>query len=110
MRRREFLGKAASAFASAYLVQAEEKSFALGSKGGKKMGPLRVHPSNPRYFADGSGRVKVDLSGMKGSASARWFNPRDGRFGKVFRVDGGGWRELATPDEKDWVLHIYLRR
>ena len=61
------------------------------------------------YFPEG-GQVKVDLSGMKGSASARWFNPRDGRFGKVFRVDGGGWRELAAPDEKDWVLHIYSRR
>ena len=35
------------------------------------MGPLRVHPQNPRYFADGSGRV-VYLTG-----SHTWSNLQD---------------------------------
>jgi len=46
----------------------------------KAAGPLRVHPTNPRYFADGSGKV-VYLTG-----SHTWTNFQDGGWPRNVRL------------------------
>jgi len=59
----------------------------------KASGPLRVHPTNPRYFTDGSGRA-VYLTG-----SHHWNNLQDSeRLGKPLtkRFDYDGYLELLT--------------
>jgi hypothetical protein len=57
------------------------------------------------YLPNG-GNVTLDLTNMKGKLTARWFNPRDGKFSDVFKVEGGGQRDLAAPDGNDWVLYL----
>jgi len=47
----------------------------LLAQSGPATGPLRVHPTNPRYFADPAGRV-VYLAG-----SHAWYNLQDGETG-----------------------------
>ena len=57
------------------------------------------------YAIDG-GKVTLDLSGSKGSFKCRWFNPRDGKFGKAFEVGGGKTVQFSAPDGNDWALHL----
>lgn len=45
------------------------------------------------YLPDG-GNVALDLSGLSGSLTARWFNPCDGKFEDTFKVEGGDKREF----------------
>jgi hypothetical protein len=54
------------------------------------------------------GAVTLDVSGVSGSFTARWFNPRTGEAGSVWTVAGGVEQEYEAPDSEDWVL--YLRR
>lgn len=55
------------------------------------------------YLVSGGG-VAVDLRSEPAPRRARWFNPRDGRFGETFHVQGGDWREFQAPDGHDWAL------
>jgi len=50
------------------------------------------------------GRFTLNLSADAGTFTARWFNPRDGKFSEPFKVEGGKQREFAAPDKNDWVL------
>ena len=53
------------------------------------------------------GKVRVDLGAVdQSSFTARWFNPRDGKFSAASRVAGGGKPEFVPPDGNDWVLHL----
>jgi Putative collagen-binding domain of a collagenase len=55
------------------------------------------------------GRVLLDLSRMRGSLQAQWYNPRGGSFGESFGVDGGRTHEFKAPDENDWGLLLQRR-
>ena len=57
------------------------------------------------YSAAGD-KMTLDLSGAKGSFTGRWLNPRDGKFGEPFKIEGGEKREFQTPDSNDWILHL----
>jgi hypothetical protein len=52
------------------------------------------------------GAVTLDLSGVSGSFTARWFNPRTGEIGGAWTVAGGVEQEYEAPDSGDWVLHL----
>lgn len=80
MNRRRFLGKIAGGAAMAacppfpaadQLMPAGEQVPGNGPKPAPATGPLRVHPANPRYFADGSGKA-IFLTG-----SHTWANFQD---------------------------------
>jgi len=60
------------------------------------------------YLPNG-GSATLDLSSMKGTLSARWFNPREGSFGKRFKVEGEGQREFQAPEQNDWALLLRRR-
>src|SRR6516162_4109210 len=49
---------------------------APAQEGRDAMGPLRVHPKNPRYFADGNGRA-VYLTGSHTWANLQDQGPKD---------------------------------
>lgn len=57
------------------------------------------------YFPEGGEkRIRLDASA---EYSARWWNPRTGRFSKPISVEQTGNEAiLQTPDPSDWVLHI----
>ncbi len=57
------------------------------------------------YLPNG-GSVTLDLTNMKGTLTARWFNPREGKFSVGFRVAGRGRREFHAPDGNDWALYL----
>jgi hypothetical protein len=51
----------------------------------------------------------IDLSGAAGNFSARFYNPRTGKFLPSFSVSGGAVSQVITkPDSGDWVLHLVL--
>jgi hypothetical protein len=52
------------------------------------------------------GKVNVDLGAARDRLTARWFNPREGRFGGAFGVTGGQRVGLAAPDDNDWALLV----
>ncbi|MBI4326249.1 MAG: DUF4038 domain-containing protein [Chloroflexi bacterium] len=52
------------------------------------------------------GDVTLDLRGFAGALTARWFDPREGRFGEGFTIEGGGPREFRPTERKDWGLHL----
>jgi hypothetical protein len=52
------------------------------------------------------GKVTVDLGAAKSELIARWFNPRDGEFGKPFAVKPDDQSKFQSPDAHDWVLHV----
>jgi hypothetical protein len=60
------------------------------------------------YLPDG-GSVTLDLTNMKGKLTARWFNPREGESGDVFKVEGSAMREFKAPDGNDWVLLLKVQ-
>jgi hypothetical protein len=65
MNRRDFFHHSGRAALAASLTLCRERSRAAGGEGKRPRkptrpsaaGPLRVHPKNPRYFTDGSGRA-----------------------------------------------------
>ena len=64
-------------------------------------------------YLPGGGSVTLDLSNRKGFFTARWFDPRAGRFGvgagvpaRPFQIEGGGRRDFTAPDGNDWVLYL----
>lgn len=50
------------------------------------------------------GTVRVDLRPARGSLAGRWYNVREGRSSKVFRVVRGRKVQLTAPDQRDWAL------
>ena len=64
---------------------------------------------NPRvlfaYLPTG-GNVTMDLSAMKGTLNARWYNPLNGEFGSAFRVASDADVKLSAPDRNDWALLV----
>jgi hypothetical protein len=64
-------GKITEADVSRVLLLLMVPRATAGDPGGRISGPLRVHPGNPRYFADGSGRA-IYLTG-----SHTWSNLQD---------------------------------
>jgi hypothetical protein len=36
--------------------------------------------------------------------TARWFDPREGRFGEPWNLAGGQWVNINAPDDHDWTL------
>lgn len=58
------------------------------------------------------GECRLDLGGVEGGFTVRWFNPRTGGAlseGTVARVTGGGVRSLGMPpaaDGGDWVVLV----
>jgi enediyne biosynthesis protein E4 len=61
------------------------------------------------YLPEG-GPVILDLRGFEGACTARWFNPRDGKFGDQSAVRGGGRQEFQSPDRNDRVVQLTKRR
>lgn len=57
------------------------------------------------YLPQG-GSIILDLTNLKGSLAYRWFNPREGKFGDQFRVEGGGQRPFQAPSRNDWALQV----
>jgi len=57
------------------------------------------------YLPQG-GSIILDLRNLKGSLACRWFNPREGKFGDQFRVEGGGQRPFQAPSRNDWALQV----
>ena len=63
-------------------------------------------------FLPTGGTTDLDLTGARGTFSARWFNPRTGgnlQTGSVAEIEGGGSVSLGTaPDspEEDWLVII----
>ncbi len=53
-----------------------------------------------------AGKLTVELGATSGPLTARWFNPRDGKFGEAFSVPAGQRVELTAPDEHDWTLLV----
>jgi len=60
------------------------------------------------YLPEGK-QLRVDLSAARGTLSAQWFNPRNGKFDRAFRVEGGQAREFTPPDQNDWAIHLKAR-
>jgi hypothetical protein len=58
------------------------------------------------YDANG-GKIEIDLSHASGSLSAEWFNPRTGEIKSFGQVNGGGKVSFTSPDNNDWVLHLF---
>ena len=50
------------------------------------------------------GKTTVDLDAVEGRLAARWFNPRNGKFGESSAVTGGAHADFTAPDEHDWTL------
>ena len=62
-------------------------------------GPLQVHPTNPRYFTDGTKNVDGSLKAVYLTGSHHWHNLQDaGRLGGPLtkRFDYDGYLELMT--------------
>jgi hypothetical protein len=57
------------------------------------------------YLPNG-GAITLDMRDYAGSLTARWFDPREGRFGERFQVEGGALREFRAPGAKDSVLLV----
>jgi hypothetical protein len=53
------------------------------------------------YLPEGGATV---LTLPPGTYRANWLNPRDGKLGEPFAVEGGGQRKFQAPDENDWTL------
>lgn len=53
------------------------------------------------------GKATLDLSDAKNSLTARWFNPRYGKWTEPFEVVGGSRIKIQSPDVFDWVLYLH---
>jgi hypothetical protein len=53
------------------------------------------------------GKAAVDLSAVQGPLTARWFDPRAGRFSGPMRVAPSNQRQVfVAPDTEDWALLV----
>lgn len=52
------------------------------------------------------GKVTLNLGGLQGPLTARWFDPRKGEWGKAFEAKSAQESEFSAPSEEDWVLHL----
>jgi hypothetical protein len=52
------------------------------------------------------GRVTLDLSAVTAPLTARWFDPRKGKYLEPIPVENNGRRDFNAPDSQDWVLQI----
>ncbi|HSG38266.1 MAG TPA: putative collagen-binding domain-containing protein, partial [Thermoanaerobaculia bacterium] len=57
-------------------------------------------------YAYNGGTVRLDLRGVSGSFTARWYDPRTGTFGATSTVSAGVERSFTAPGGGDWVLHV----
>jgi hypothetical protein len=75
---------------------------ALASSGVCLAAPGREYVA---YSQEG-GQVTIDLAGLAGTASTRFYNPRTGESAPGPSLTGGAKRTLDKPDKGDWVVHI----
>ncbi|MHC4149757.1 MAG: putative collagen-binding domain-containing protein [Planctomycetota bacterium] len=62
-------------------------------------------------YSQSENAFTVDLSGSRTNFRARFYNPREGTFGRTFTVHGGSAKQLfEKPDSNDWVLHLRAAR
>lgn len=52
------------------------------------------------------GNVTLDLSKMTGQLEARWFDPKEGAWGKKVTVQGGRPEQFTAPNGNDWALFL----
>jgi hypothetical protein len=57
-------------------------------------------------YAYNGGTFRLDLRGVSGSFTARWYDPRTGVFSSAGTVSGGAERSFTAPPGGDWVLHV----
>jgi hypothetical protein len=57
------------------------------------------------YLSHG-GAITMDFAATEEPLIGRWFNPRDGKFGKEFRTRGIAAQQFTAPDAEDWVLLV----
>jgi len=60
------------------------------------------------YFPAG-GKVRVDLSAMKGPLAAHWIEIATGEWGPVQRIEGGQKVTFAPPGEGGWAAAVIRR-
>ncbi|MBI4326250.1 MAG: hypothetical protein HY674_13445 [Chloroflexi bacterium] len=77
-----------------------------GRAGGKGTSPFVFARPGAVYvvYLIQGGPVALDLSATPVPLIARWFDPRQGRFGQEFPVEGGGPRDFEAFDSSDWTL------
>ncbi len=59
-------------------------------------------------YLPAGGTVTLDSKTLAAALTARWFNPREGKFSEPFAAPGGQPMEFQAPDANDWAL--LLRR
>jgi hypothetical protein len=57
-------------------------------------------------YAPAGGSFDLNLSGVPGTFSVEWFNPRTGGTSAGSNVSGGSSLSFTSPDSNDWVLHL----
>ncbi|MBN1580948.1 MAG: DUF4038 domain-containing protein [Anaerolineae bacterium] len=60
-----------------------------------------VDSSFAAIYTPQGGDIRIDLSLLNEPDSARWFDPRSGKW-----MDADVSEQIATPDERDWLLCI----
>ncbi|MCB0365677.1 MAG: hypothetical protein H6624_03805 [Bdellovibrionaceae bacterium] len=58
-------------------------------------------------WAKSGGTISLNLTQAEGTFVREWYNPRTGAVTKLSQVSGGQNITLTTPDNNDWVLHVY---
>jgi hypothetical protein len=58
------------------------------------------------FYLYNGGTVRLDLRGVFGTFSARWYDPRVGTFQSAGTTTGGQERSFTAPTGGDWVLHL----
>lgn len=71
---------------------------------------LADSPQTLAFYLPHGGAVQADLGKAPGSLAARWFNPRDGKWGEPFEVAGGKPVEFNAPDAQDWALLLCAKK
>jgi hypothetical protein len=62
-------------------------------------------------YMDGGAQIELDLREARGTLRGRFYDPRDGTFRPAFDVEGGHRKvPIASPDGRDWVLHLVAPR
>jgi hypothetical protein len=52
------------------------------------------------------GNVTLDLSKLAGQLEARWFDPKEGAWGKKLTAQGGRPEKFTAPNGNDWALFL----
>ncbi len=61
-------------------------------------------------YLPAGGSTALDLRQLGGPLTARWFDPREGKYGDEWKVQGAGNCEFRAPDTSDWVLLLKQTR